>query len=99
MEKRIKNGKYLDWRTKKGISNKFGREGEKELQSQLSKHYSEEDSGWLKCNTGLKKTSIFALRANDRNKSMEKDKGISGMWHIQGRWEEYRNSAPPLDFA
>ena len=45
---------------------------EKELQSEIPKQYSEEDSGWLKCNTDLRKTSsIFITGANGRNKSME----------------------------
>ena len=45
---------------------------EKELQSEIPKQYSEEDSGWLKCNTDPRKTSsIFVTGANGRNKSME----------------------------
>ena len=36
---------------------------EKELQSEIPKQYSEEDSGWLKCNTDPRKTSsIFMLQ-------------------------------------
>ena len=35
---------------------------EKELQSETPKHYSEEDSSWLKCNTYPRKTSIFTLQ-------------------------------------
>ena len=36
---------------------------EKELQSEIPKQYSEEDSGWLKCNTDPRKTSsIFVLQ-------------------------------------
>ena len=36
---------------------------EKELQSEIPKQYSEEDSDWLKCNTDSRKTSsIFALQ-------------------------------------
>ena len=36
---------------------------EKDLQSEISKQYSEADSGWLKCNTYPRKTSpIFALQ-------------------------------------
>ena len=40
---------------------------EKELQSERSNQYSEEDSGWLKFNTDAKKTSsIFALQGISR---------------------------------
>ena len=36
---------------------------EKELQSEMAKQYSEEDSGWLKCGTDPRKTpSIFVLQ-------------------------------------
>ena len=36
---------------------------DKELQSEIPKHYSEEHSGWLKCNTDPRKTSSkFALQ-------------------------------------
>ena len=36
---------------------------EKELQSEMTKQYSEEDSGWFKCSTDPRKTpSIFVLQ-------------------------------------
>ena len=36
--------------------NKLQSLAEKELQSEIPKHYSEEDSGWLKCDTDPRKT-------------------------------------------
>ena len=45
------------------IKNKQQSLAEKELQSEIPKHYSEEDSGRLKCNTEPRKaSSIFALQ-------------------------------------
>ena len=51
---------------------------EKELQSEIPKQYSKEDSGWLKCNTDPRKTSsIFALQ--EQMIAWKKHKGTSGM--------------------
>ena len=58
---------YTEWKKLKKIltegqkRNKQQSLAEKELQSEIPKHYSEEDSGWLKCNNDPRKTSsIFA---------------------------------------
>ena len=64
---------YTDWKgawkklekilTEGQKSNKQKSLAEKELQSEIPKKYSEEDPGWLKCNTGPRKTSsVFALQ-------------------------------------
>ena len=54
---------------------------EKELQRKIPKQYSEEDSGWLKCNTDFRKTSsIFVLQEQMvETRAWKKDKGISRM--------------------
>ena len=57
---------YTEWKEgwkQRQKRNKQQSLAKKELQSEIPKQYSEEDSGWLKCNTDLrKKSSIFALQ-------------------------------------
>ena len=68
---------------------------EKELQSNMPKQYSEENSRCLKCNTDPRKTSsIFALK----KKIIETRawKKMSGMWQMQVMRGAYGNYAPPL---
>ena len=54
---------------------------EKELRSEIPKQYSEEGSGWLKCNTDPRKTSsIFVLQEQIvETRAWKKNKGISRM--------------------
>ena len=49
--------------TERQKRNKQKMSAEKELQCEILKHYSKEDSGWLKCHIDLRETSsIFALQ-------------------------------------
>ena len=67
MKKATLNGKKDGKKLKKILTegqkrNKQQSLEEKELQSEIPKHYNEEDFGWLKCNTDPRKmSSAFAL--------------------------------------
>ena len=71
---------------------------EKELQSEIPKQYSEEDSGWLKCNNDPRKTSpIFVLQEQMvETRAWKKIRGLVECDKMQVMWGAQRNSAPPL---
>ena len=71
---------------------------EKELKSEIPKQYSEEDSGWLKCNTDPRKTSsIFVLQGQMvETRAWKKIRGLVECDKMQVMWGAQRNSAPPL---
>ena len=70
---------------------------EKEFRSEIPKQYSEEDSGWLKCNTEPRKTSrIFALQEQMvETRAWKKIGGFVECDNCRLCGAE-RNSAPPL---